>query len=175
MTKSEKTKLRRKTRAENNKCVVCGTDWRGSSVTCEKCLVKLREKNKINRRKTVEERRLIEGVCAYCGSEWQGKTIKCEKCLRQDTNHCANKKKIVFEHYGNKCECCGENNTKFLTIDHINNDGKFFRKIKPYHYIIKNNFPSDIRLLCWNCNCGRAKNNGVCPHKQQSFPPFVFV
>ena len=30
--------------------------------------------------------------------------------------------------YGNKCNCCGEKNIKFLTIDHINNDGAEHKK-----------------------------------------------
>jgi hypothetical protein len=29
----------------------------------------------------------------------------------------------------------------------------------------KNNFPRGYRILCYNCNCGRALNNGICPHK----------
>jgi hypothetical protein len=23
-------------------------------------------------------------------------------------------------------------------------------------------------VLCWNCNCGRAKNGGICPHHSSS-------
>lgn len=80
-------------------------------------------------------------------------------------------------HYGNKCSCCGEENKLFLTIDHINNDGYKLRprnnkgKTKAlfsHHYykdIIKHNFPTDLQLLCWNCNCGRQRNKGICPHK----------
>jgi hypothetical protein len=82
-------------------------------------------------------------------------------------------KKIVFEHYGNKCECCGESEPLFLTIDHINNDGYADKKkglTGPHLYakIIKENFPSTFRLLCWNCNCGRRLNGGVCPHKRKT-------
>jgi len=80
--------------------------------------------------------------------------------------------------YGNKCNCCGETNPLFLTIDHINNDGY---KIRPrnkngyaqaefsgsyYKRIIRADFPKDLQLLCWNCNCGKNRNNGICPHNQ---------
>ena len=78
----------------------------------------------------------------------------------------------VFEHYGNKCNCCGETTPKFLTIDHINNDGNRHRKLTGrdtgsgmYTWIVSNNFPEYLQILCWNCNCGKSQNNGICPHK----------
>ena len=80
-------------------------------------------------------------------------------------------KETVLNHYGNKCTCCGETIPKFLTIDHINRDGKTQRKdtsqgsgTRLYKWIIKNNFPTDLQILCFNCNQGRELNNGVCPH-----------
>lgn len=83
-------------------------------------------------------------------------------------------KRIVFNHYG-ICQCCGESNLGFLTIDHINNDGAQHRKEifgkktsggPLYHWIIKNNFPQDLQSLCYNCNCGKQSSNlNLCPHK----------
>jgi len=32
-------------------------------------------------------------------------------------------KTMVYNHYGWLCNCCGETTPKFLTIDHVNNDG----------------------------------------------------
>ena len=76
----------------------------------------------------------------------------------------------VYEHYGNKCNCCGEEEIKFLSIDHINNDGAQQRRSivqgNMYLWIIKSNFPKDLQLLCYNCNCGKKVNNGICPHKK---------
>lgn len=81
-------------------------------------------------------------------------------------------KNIVFSHYGWECACCGENNPLFLTIDHINNDG-YLDKLycgkrrtgtNLQRKIIKENFPNTYQILCWNCNCGKRSNNGVCPH-----------
>lgn len=83
-------------------------------------------------------------------------------------------KLIVYNHYNNKCQCCGESVEDFLTIDHINNDGNQQRlKINSglpfYKWIIKNNFPDDLRILCFNCNYGRKKNKGkLCPHRVRS-------
>jgi hypothetical protein len=82
-----------------------------------------------------------------------------------------NDKKIVYEYYGNKCACCGEDNPKFLSIDHVNNDGYKERKSRGgssdqiIRNIIKNKFPDTYQLLCFNCNLGKARNGGVCPHK----------
>jgi len=51
------------------------------------------------------------------------------------------RKNKVYEHYGNKCGCCGETHREFLTIDHIND-----------------------RLLCNNCRYARLIY-GYCPHE----------
>jgi hypothetical protein len=73
----------------------------------------------------------------------------------------------VISHYGKKCKCCGETEMKFLTIDHINNDGAEHKRsiggVDLYNWIIKNNFPDTFQVLCWNCNCAKGKY-GVCPH-----------
>lgn len=82
----------------------------------------------------------------------------------------------VFEAYGNSCACCDETITKFLTIDHINNDGCKDKKPNGERYkgpslwrkLRRAGFPSGYQVLCWNCNCGRALNGGVCPHTEGS-------
>ncbi len=82
----------------------------------------------------------------------------------------------IFEAYGNKCACCGETEPLFLTIDHVNNDGHLARKYKLhptdtlnfYRWLVKNNYPKDFQILCMNCNFGKARNNGVCPHQEGS-------
>lgn len=33
-----------------------------------------------------------------------------------------------------------------------------------YRWAILNGFPDELQLLCFNCNCGRQRNGGVCPH-----------
>jgi len=73
-------------------------------------------------------------------------------------------------HYGGnppKCACCGEVNVKFLTMDHMNNDGAkegrhrshIFERLKWAGY------PEGYQVMCWNCNTGRYFNHGICPHK----------
>lgn len=81
----------------------------------------------------------------------------------------------VLSHYSGgkpKCKCCGERTDQFLTLDHINNDGNIQRRElgqrKPmYRRLRRLGFPAGYQVLCWNCNCGRAKNGGICPHKQK--------
>ena len=90
-------------------------------------------------------------------------------------------KAATFAAYGgNVCACCGETESKFLTIDHINNDGAAFRKAvyrknkkgntagyHTYYWLARNGFPSGYQVLCMNCNYGKRMNNGVCPHKSK--------
>jgi hypothetical protein len=75
-------------------------------------------------------------------------------------------KRTVLDYYGNACACCGESNKGFLTLDHINGGGSEERKRNGelWTYLVKNNFPDGYQILCYNCNCGRQQNSGVCPH-----------
>lgn len=150
---------------------------------CRKCLewidislfgTFLEKKNKI-------PTRYINSRCKKCASkascDW-GKDNH-ERVSLKYKNDREERLSQIRNAYGNKCNCCGEDNPLFLTIDHINNDGY---KIRPrnkngnysapfsgqyYIQIIKANFPKDLQLLCWNCNCGKHRNKGICPHKQQ--------
>ena len=84
-------------------------------------------------------------------------------------------KKLVYDHYGNKCACCGETEPLFLEIDHINNDGKNDKTsggnrrkgIPLWRKIVKDNFPNTFQILCCNCNKGKERNGGICPHKMR--------
>lgn len=66
----------------------------------------------------------------------------------------------------------GEKSVELLTLDHINDDGnKHRREIRTnsiYDYLIKNNFKTTYKfqVACWNCNIGRYRNGGICPHKE---------
>lgn len=73
--------------------------------------------------------------------------------------------------YGGKCNCCGETNWIFLTIDHIAGGGNIHRKnIKRtgtdfYRWLKINNYPKDnYQLLCYNCNITKG-HQGFCPCK----------
>lgn len=85
-------------------------------------------------------------------------------------------KEATFAAYGGYvCACCGETEKKFLSLDHINNDGATFRRsmygnrnaagLVTYAWLARKGFPSGYQVLCMNCNHGKRMNNGVCPHK----------
>jgi len=83
-----------------------------------------------------------------------------------------NQKQKIINAYGGKCICCGETNKEFLTIDHINGKGRQHRRELGgssflYKYIIDNNFPTEFRLLCMNCNFAIGMY-GYCPHQPKA-------
>lgn len=73
--------------------------------------------------------------------------------------------------YGGCCACCGESEFIFLDLDHTNNDGKQDRLLRGNSqrlmvWMKANGWPRNgYQLLCCNCNQGKARNGGVCPHK----------
>ncbi len=74
--------------------------------------------------------------------------------------------------YGGKCECCGEPNYAFLTLEHKNRDGKQHRKetsgssLKILTQLKEQGWPkTNYALFCMNCNWG-SRWTGVCPHNE---------
>jgi hypothetical protein len=78
-------------------------------------------------------------------------------------------KREVIEHYGGKCECCGETTFEFLAIDHVGGDGNRLRKAGEAHgahlavQLKVKNYPEGYRILCYNCNSALGWL-GYCPH-----------
>jgi hypothetical protein len=84
----------------------------------------------------------------------------------------------VIAGYGGRCQCpgCDVAIPEFLTLDHINNDGAFRRKMlgtkeigaNLYQRLIKEQFPKGTyQLLCFNCNLSKGFF-GKCPHTEQT-------
>lgn len=152
---------------ENGICIICRNNPVVDMITCEECNAKQKK-----RRNELKEK----GLCSICGKNPLINVDACEKCYARQLKARKNKSKIIKEkvylHYGGyKCNCPGCNITEplALTIDHVNNDGNKHRKKRYWSifgYLYKNNFPEGFQVLCYNCNCGRARNNGICPiHK----------
>ncbi len=81
-----------------------------------------------------------------------------------------NRKLKCISHYSNnlnKCCQCGNSDMEVLCLDHINNDGNEQRKqlnngknkggAAFYRWLIKNNYPSQLQVLCLNCNINKQR------------------
>jgi hypothetical protein len=95
---------------------------------------------------------------------WKKENIKALERIR------ARRKKVI-ENYGNACQCCGESIYEFLTIDHVNGGGtkerETFGVTSLISKIIRENYPDDYRVLCYNCNCSQAySKDRICPHNK---------
>lgn len=93
---------------------------------------------------------------------------------REQARYAELKAQVYAAYGGQVCACCGETEPRFLTVDHIDNNGADHRREmdatnsggkKIYFWLRDNGFPPGFQILCMNCNWGKARNNGVCPHK----------
>lgn len=90
---------------------------------------------------------------------------------------------IILNAYGAKCACCGEEHKRFLTLEHLAQDGKAHRQRRShatgvYKDVIDQGFPRDkYAVMCLNCNW--ARRFGPCPHEMERQgiveEPFKFV
>jgi hypothetical protein len=133
-------------------------------------------------RATHIQKRIEQGLCTMCGKNKPAeRRITCKQCSNytyqkrklnnSDRKYYQGMKDKIYAAYGGYiCKCCGETEHKFLTIDHINNNGAeqrrlFGKQSQPlYRWIIKNNFPPGFQILCQSCNMGKYLNNNQCPH-----------
>jgi hypothetical protein len=90
----------------------------------------------------------------------------------------------AFEKYGGcKCSCagCEETDPEFLSLDHVNSDGRAHRReVSPgrkdwgghhlFRLLRRQGWSAGFQVMCMNCNFGRHRNNGICPHIEPSRP-----
>jgi hypothetical protein len=134
---------------KQGRCVICRELTTSNKIHCNPC----HEKHLIWSRKDREKKREI----------YRLRGLEATRKLKRE----------VKEAYGSVCICCGETLLQFLTIDHINEDGAKHRReigrTSLYKWLKRNNYPKDnFQLLCFNCNCGKRINGGICPHKNQT-------
>jgi hypothetical protein len=124
----------------------------------------------------LRSRRIAAGRCADCGRDPKPGRRRCQECLdRSAAKNAARRRRLkaaAFAAYGDQCACCGEANPKFLTIDHVNGGGHAHRRQiggpgLVLEWLARHGYPEGFQLLCWNCNCARAYNGGVCPHEEE--------
>jgi hypothetical protein len=76
----------------------------------------------------------------------------------------------ILAYGGYRCACCGIEEPLFLTIDHVHNGGARHRRQVGvasgfYRWLKERSYPAGFQVLCSNCNSGRHRNRGICPHK----------
>ncbi|MFG2372552.1 hypothetical protein ACGFY9_13875 [Streptomyces sp. NPDC048504] len=117
---------------------------------------------------------LARGLCHQCYAKdryWDDP----EKYRQEARKYGAEKRKQLRDEmvqaYGGRCACanCPETNPAFLTLDHINGDGKAHRmKLGSHTYadLRRRGWPKEAyRLLCWNCNA-MTRGGRTCPHEK---------
>lgn len=76
----------------------------------------------------------------------------------------------VFAGYGGKCACCGESESEFLQLDHVDGGGNVDRKTRAtktlYAAVRREGYPPGFQLLCANCNQAKSRRQG-CPHQRE--------
>lgn len=120
--------------------------------------------------------RLADGLrcsCKLCDSV--SRTSKHSRDVRSEyfRQYRRKARKELIDAYGGECVCCNESDLPFLTLDHEKNDGNLHRRrfhnntIRFHAWLKSEGFPKDLglRVMCWNCNCARQFNDGICPHK----------
>lgn len=122
-----------------------------------------------------------QAMLVACKQAWyinnKDEVNKRSKQWREDNKYRQTQLKLeIMTHYSGgtpKCACLmcplPEKDIRFLTMDHVNNDGAIQRAeigngYKLYRWLKKNNFPIDMQVLCFDCNCGKNVNGGICPH-----------
>lgn len=158
-----------KIQVSEGKCRVCGKKREQDRINKTRCLSCSIKESEYARRTRPGRRSLI---LAYQKKRYKENT---EKCLAVSKAWRENARLKVYDRYGGrKCSCCGETRLAFLTLDHINNDGHKYRKKgmdrsggSTYLWAMRNNYPPSLRVLCYNCNSGRHRNGGICPHKEE--------
>ena len=135
-------------------CVVCGESLeqskRGRRIYCASCKI---DKDKLSTEKS----------CSNPDNKLKLSLREKEKRVQL--------KNLIFDTYGRFCSCCGETRVEFLSLDHVGGWGASHRKelnnnqISLYKWVIKNDFPNSIRVLCFNCNQSHSIF-GYCPHEK---------
>jgi hypothetical protein len=166
----------RKKRVAEGLCSDCPNKLDRIGILCSSCADKMKGAYRRRRKEMV---RL--GLCFICRKVPVSKSrdFMCPSCRFEHATY--NReireklKQQVYAAYGNKCACCGELDSRFFTLDHVNGNGgkhriELFGKNSSnqtalYRWIIRNGYPESLRIYCFNCNMGSYRNGGICPHR----------
>jgi hypothetical protein len=115
-------------------------------------------------------------VCKLCNEEKDASSFPKEKgkirryvCWQcRGRRERAQQKLRLLEAFGFKCQCCGESNPYFLTLDHkVPGQGERSTRLKAHQLYARaaaEGWPKDkYQVLCMNCNFAKG-HFGECPH-----------
>jgi hypothetical protein len=164
-------------------CKICGARKRASAFwarrgRCRACLRALDQARIEASRRWIEAYarkwrraagRVVDRAVAFSDGRPSGRRMKSDSPpspyyqLRHDA---------IMAYGGYRCACCAETDPVFLTLDHINGDGaRHRRRVGAGNGLLawlrKRSYPPGFQVLCWNCNVGRHRNGGDCPHKKR--------
>lgn len=121
----------------------------------------------------------MKKICRVCGEEKDEDKFILNAVKTSVTDYCsqcsgkksrAQLRLDFLAVFNSTCACCGMTDPRFLTLDHVNNNGKDHREKYNTQQVLREarreGWPKDkYQCLCFNCNLGRALNGGICPHK----------
>lgn len=142
-------------------CKICGKEYENKSFTGKFCSPRCKRKNYYHNHKYVSKLRRMKYYNKNKSIISEKQKIKNKEIKIQALSY--------YSGHPPKCQCCGERQLEFLTLDHVNDDGKQEReRLKLfgsgfYNWVVKNK-PNNLQVLCYNCNLGK-RVNGRCPHK----------
>lgn len=140
---------------------------------CESCY-SIQRTNQVMATCHPDRPHLANGLCTVCVSKRRYE-MDPEAARRLSRESQARTRKRnrdqLIEAYGGKCACpkCPETNTAFLTLEHVNGDGRKHRAERGSHTyadLRRRGYPKDgYTLLCWNCNA-MTRYGRTCPHEE---------
>jgi len=110
------------------------------------------------------------GMCLSRGRYWDDPEKHREQQRESQARTRKRNRDEMVAAYGGHCACprCPETNPAFLTLEHVNRDGKTHRaKVGSHTYadLRRRGWPKEgYALLCWNCNA-MTRFGRTCPHE----------
>ena len=139
----------------------------------EKFNQRMRDWREANRDKDREHKREHRNRKIANGTLEEVAALRAAESAKTKRNQDRCREEVYGAYGGYRCNCCNETERMFLSIDHVHNDGAEERRSGKYNgggsafyaWLCKNNFPPGYQVLCMNCQVGKHKNGGVCPHQ----------
>lgn len=155
-------------------CRRCGADPLPGKTRCEQCHVAHLEYGR-----RFKEKAIASSLCRHCCTNPKLENCSlCEQCRQKhqvkESRRYAKMRADCVTAYGGECVCCGEDNPKYLQLDHVDNDGAEHRRQLAknkngrgggslYAWAVRNKFPKRLQLLCCNCHQAKTLFGGCTP------------